>query len=385
MKSIRQDPTDLEFQADPYPFYERCRALGDIVYWDDYALPVAVSHAAVSGVLRDRACGRVPPQGHSPWPAHLEAFGQIETHSLLEMEPPRHTQLRRLVNQAFVPSRVRGMRPRIAAIAEDLASGFPEEPLDLLSSFATPLPVAVITELLGVPRAQAPDLLEWSHAMVAMYQAGRTSAVEDAAEKATRAFISFLEDALARIPPEDTLLGLLLQSQSEDAQLSRAELISTAILLLNAGHEATVHAIGNGMNAMLAHTHRPTGTEAEVEEVLRYDPPLHMFRRWVYRETTHGGMNLPEGMELGLLLAAANRDPKVWQDADRFCPDRKIDTNMSFGAGVHFCVGAPLARLELAVAFETLGRHGPFRAIPPARVAPIYHFRGLATLIVEKV
>jgi unspecific monooxygenase len=237
----------------------------------------------------------------------------------------------------------------------------------------------------------APDLLRWSNAMVGMYMAGRTRAMEDRAVAATEAFTAFLrayvEDRRAR--PADDLITQLIAAEMEGEKLSTDELITTCILLLNAGHEATVHTIGNGVKTLLE-TRTPLtalGTEAvegTVEEILRFDPALHMFTRWAYEEIEVMGHRFNRGDQVGLLLAAANRDPGVWDRPDHFLPARPVKPHASFGAGLHFCVGAPLARLELQVALPILFRHHPGLqlAAPPA-YADVYHFHGLAALSVR--
>ena len=384
---VAQPPTDPGFVQDPYAFYDRARGLGDLVFWEDYGLPVAVSHRAVSALLRDRRLGRAAPEGFAaPLPDHLAAFGRIEANSMLELEPPRHTRLRKLVLHAFTSRGIARLEPGIRTLCERLADALPEGPADLLPGYCAPVPVLTIARLLGVAEADAGQLLDWSHAMVAMYQAGRSRATEDAAEAATRAFTAWLAPQIAerrRGAPRDDLLSDLVRAGEDGDRLSPDELTATTILLLNAGHEATVHTLGNAIAACLTHGHRPTaGTAAAaVEEVLRFDPPLHLFTRWVYEPCTLFGHAFATGDRIGLLLAAAGRDPAVFPEPARFDPARAPGPHLAFGAGLHFCVGAPLARLELEIALETLFRRRPRLALAePPRYAPIYHFHGLDAL-----
>ena len=305
---------------------------------------------------------------------------------MLELEPPRHTRLRRLVLHAFTSRAITGMAPGIEELCHDLIDRFPSGDFDLLDHFARPLPVTVIARLLGVPETDAPELLDWSNAMVGMYQAGRTRADEEAAEAATVAFSDYLEEVIRhrRTHPSDDLISTLIAAEEEGERLSGAELITTCILLLNAGHEATVHTLGNGVKALIA-AGQPAITDRTVEEVLRHDPPLHIFTRYVYEDMEFFGRDLKRGQQVACLLAAANRDPAIWDDPAVFRPDRAIQKVTSFGAGIHFCVGAPLARLELEIGFRTLFDRCPDLSLAETpRYADIYHFHGLERLLVRR-
>ncbi|HLQ17694.1 MAG TPA: cytochrome P450, partial [Tabrizicola sp.] len=309
-------------------------------------------------------------------------------HSMLELEPPRHTRLRNLVLRAFTSRRIAGLAPDITALATELARACPSGEFDLLTAFAQPLPVRIIARLLGVPEDMAPDLLRWSNAMVGMYMAGRTRAMEDRAVAATEAFVAFLRSYIEerRARPADDLITQLIAAEMEGDKLSTDELISTCILLLNAGHEATVHTIGNGVKTLLetgtpVAALAPDAVDGTVEEILRYDPALHMFTRWAYEDIEVMGHRFQRGDQIALLLAAANRDPGVWDEPARFNPKRPQKPIATFGAGLHFCVGAPLARLELQVALPILFRHHPnLRLAAPPRYADVYHFHGLKEL-----
>jgi unspecific monooxygenase len=390
---LNQNPKDGRFVQNPYPFYERARALGPFFLWQDYDLVCTGNWAAVSAILRDRRFGReAPPELAPAIPPHLAPFYAVEAHSMLELEPPRHTRLRSLVLRAFTSRRIAALAPEIADLAEELVAAFPEGGFDLLDAFARPLPVRIIARLLGVPEEMAPDLLRWSNAMVGMYQAGRTAAMEAAAVAATEAFVAFLRGYAEerRVKPADDLITHLIAAEMEGERLTTDELIATCILLLNAGHEATVHTIGNGVKALLAHGDAPRWmapetVEATVEEMLRHDPPLHMFTRWVYDEAEISGHVFRRGDRVGLLLAAANRDPGQWEAPSRFHPGRPAKPAASFGAGLHFCVGAPLARLELQAALPVLFARCPgLRIAEPPRYADVYHFHGLERLIVRR-
>lgn len=391
MIALSQSPTETEFVQNPYPFYERARAAGPFFRWTDYNLACTGNSAALNAIFRDRRFGREPITPPVV-PPHLAPFYAVEAHSMLELEPPRHTRLRNLVLRAFTSRRIAGLAPEITQLATELAQGLPHGGFDLLTAFAQPLPVRIIARLLGVPEEMAPDLLRWSNAMVGMYMAGRTRATEDRAVAATEAFVSFLRTYVdeRRARPADDLITQLIAAESEGERLSTDELITTCILLLNAGHEATVHTIGNGVKALLETgtpltALDPPNIEATVEEILRFDPALHMFTRWAYDDIEVMGHTFHRGDQVGLLLAAANRDPGVWDDPARFNPARPPKPLSTFGAGLHFCVGAPLARLELQIALPILFQHHPGLTLaePPA-YGDVYHFHGLRALRVTR-
>ncbi len=390
MRTLSQSPRDPAFVQDPYPFYDRARAAGPLFLWEDYGYPCAAGHAEVSALLRDRRFGRELPAALKPErPAHLADFYRLDDRSMLDREPPAHTRLRGLVLRAFTSRRVAALGPEIAAIAGELIDALPPD-FDLITAFAEPLPVRVIARLLGVPEAMAPQLLAWSHAMVAMYQARRDRAVEDAANAAARDFAAFLAAHISarRSQTADDLITALIAAKEAGERLDTEELIATCVLLLNAGHEATVHAIGNGIAAILGAGLDPAqlfadadATAATVEEILRFDPPLHLFTRYALQDSEAFGHRFRQGDTVGCLLAAANRDPARFPAPARFDPTRPAGQQLSFGAGIHFCVGAPLARAELAVALPLLLARLPGLALAaPPVFADRYHFRGLIEL-----
>lgn len=392
MQTLSQSPTDPAFVQDPYPFYETARAAGPFFRWAEYDLVCTGNAAAVNAIFRDRRFGREAPPERAPViPPHLAPFYAVEAHSMLELEPPRHTRLRGLVLRAFTSRRIAGLAPEIAALSHQLIDALPEGEFDLLRHFGQRLPVIIIARLLGVPEEMSDDLLRWSNAMVGMYMAGRTRAREEAAVAATEAFVTFMRGYVdqRRAKPADDLITSLIEAEEAGERLTTDELITTCILLLNAGHEATVHTIGNGVKALLenrspASVLAPEAVEAAVEEILRFDPALHMFTRWVYEDVEVMGHHFARGDQVALLLGAANRDPGVWEEAGRFDPTRPIKPHASFGAGLHFCVGAPLARLELQIALPILFNRLPgLRLAAPPRYKDVYHFHGLDRLLVN--
>ena len=390
---LSQSATDPAFVQNPYPFYTRARDQGDFIFWEDYGLVCAATHRAVNAVLKDRRMGRTPPPDRCPVVTpQTQAFYDIEAHSMLELEPPRHKRLRGLVLRAFTSRRIAGLAPEIEALAASLAAALPHgEPFDLLEAFARPLPVTIIARLLGVPESMGDQLLAWSNAMVAMYQARRTPEIEAAAGQAAEEFAGFLRGYVdeRRTRPADDLITHLIAAEEEGERLSNNELISTCILLLNAGHEATVHTIGNGVKTLLevGNADRlltPDRVAATVEEILRFDPPLHMFTRWLYEDVELFGQPLPKGTEVAALLGSAGRDSAVFAEPDRFDPAANSAAHVAFGAGIHFCVGAPLARLELQIALPALFAARPTLGIEKTPAyADVYHFHGLSDLVLR--
>ncbi|MDQ0395245.1 cytochrome P450 [Labrys monachus] len=393
--TIRLDPRDPDFVQNPYPAYRAIGEVAPLFHWQDYGCWCAASHALVFDLFRDKRLGReilhVATRAELGWPeppAHLAPFYAVDAHSMLEREPPVHTRLRTLVNRAFVTRQVERLRPRIAALAHDRIDRFEGQGrAELIGAFATPIPVILIAELLGVPAEMAPQLLDWSHRMVAMYQFSRTRESEDRAVAAARDFSAFLRDYVGRrrASPRDDLVSHLIAAEAQGDRLSEDELISTCILLLNAGHEATVHTIGNGVKAVLQSGLAPADafadTQNAVEEILRFDPPLHMFRRYALEDIALGPVTIRRGEEIGLLLGAANRDPQRFEEPDAFRPERERPPHVSFGGGIHFCVGAPLARLELEVALPILFERLPaLRLDGEALYGDTYHFHGLTAL-----
>ncbi len=381
-----QPPTDPGFVQDPYPFYDRIRPLAPLVWWDEYDMPVSARHDVVAGLLRDRRFGRENPLGLDI-PDHLAPFYAVEAHSMLELEPPRHTRLRGLVLRAFTSRRIAALEPEIITLCHNLIDGFPDGEFDLISTYANKLPVIIIARLLGVPENMSDQLLQWSNAMVGMYQAGRTPQMEHAAVKATRAFSAFLRGYIEdrRDTPRDDLITHLIAAEEDGETLSSDELITTCILLLNAGHEATVHTLGNAARTCLTHGFVPSADPRFVEEALRHDPPLHMFTRFAMEDVTLHGHSFKKGDQVGLLLAAANRDPDIYPAPGQFDQIRKAKAHTSFGGGIHFCVGAPLARMEIANALPILFDRCPDLALAqPAHYADIYHFHGLERLVVTR-
>lgn len=390
-RSVDLDPRQPQFYQNPYPAYRAIRGKLPVFKWQQYGYWCFARHEDVNALLRDRRFGRqilhVASREELGWPetpSHLKAFYAFEQHSLLELEPPVHTRLRSLVTRSFLSRQVERLRPAMVSLCNGLIDEFETKgEADLLAEFATPIPVIVICDLLGVPSEMVQQLLLWSHDMVAMYQARRDRAVDDAAVAATIAFSDFMRGYIKerRKSPREDLLSELIHAEEQGNKLSEDELVTTAILLLNAGHEATVHAIGNGVKALLELGIRDNISGGHIEELLRYDAPLHLFTRYALEDLDYAGIRFRKGEEVGLLLGAANRDPARFAEPDRFDPARDPNPHVSFGAGIHFCIGAPLARLELQVALPLLFHRLPKLALAePPRYRDTYHFHGLERL-----
>jgi unspecific monooxygenase len=354
MPTTRIDLTSPEVVADPYPHFAEERRRHPVAWHEPTQTYLTFDHAAAGAVLRDRRLGRVWKDREPA--AYLEPFNLLHRNQMMENEPPEHTRLRRLVSRAFNRGHVERLRPRVRQLAAGLLDGVERSGFDVIGEYAEPLPVLVIAELLGVPTVHAPQLRDWSQAIVRMYEVAPSPAVVDAAVHAATEFAAMVRELAqerARAPRDD-LVSDLVAAQEGESGLSEDEVVASAVLLLNAGHEASVNVFGNGLVAMLRHGVRPTPDQVGtcVEEMLRYDSALQLFERTATQRVQVGGVTVEPGQKIAALLGAANRDPAVFPDADAFRADRDPNPHLAFGAGVHFCLGAPLARMELV---ESLG------------------------------
>jgi cytochrome P450 len=344
------DLTDHDVVADPYPHFARERDEHPVAWHEPSRRYLTFSHATVGAVQRDRRLGRLwvdkEPAGH------LEPFNLLHRNQMMENEPPEHTRLRRPVASAFARGHVERLRPRVREIAASLLDEVDPAGFDVVGGYAEPLPVLVIADLLGVPRSHAHDLRRWSQAIVRMYEVAPSSAVVDAAVSAATDFAALVRELVAArrtTPAEDLITDLVATELTED------EVVAAVVLLLNAGHEASVNVFGNGLTAMLRRGLRPGADVARtVEEMLRFDSALQLFERTATKDVQVGDVVVEEGQRIAALLGAANRDPAVFDHPDEFDVDRAPNNHLAFGVGVHFCLGAPLARMELAESVTAL-------------------------------
>src|SRR5690349_2548934 len=351
-------------------------------------MPVAVSHAACSEVLRGRSLGRIWADAQPA--ADFPAFNLLHRNSLLEREGEPHDRLRTLVAGAFNRGHTARLEPGVRALAHrlvaDLAAGIHDGgSAEIMAGVAHVLPVEVIAELLGLPTALRPLLRGWSTAIVAMYEPDPGEERRGRAEAASRAFVDALRDLAGyrRTHPGDDLVSDLVAADPDDD-----EVVGTAALLLMAGHEATVNVIGNGVVALLTHPAQWRRLRADpglgataVEELIRYDPPLQLFERTAVRDTAVAGHAVPAGTKVAALLGAAAHDPQVFPRPDELDVDRRPNPHLGFGAGVHYCLGAPLARLEVAAVLDALRDRLPGMTLAePPRRRPDFVMRGLREL-----
>lgn len=361
MRSTSLDLGSAEVVADPYPFFAEERRQSAIAWHEPSSAYLTFDHATASAALRDRSLGRVWSDREPR--DRLEPFNLLHRNQMMENEPPVHTRLRRLVVGAFNRGHVERLRPRVREIADRLLTEVDPAGFDVVGEYAEPLPVLVIAELLGVPTELAPRLRAWSQAIVAMYEPSPSSAVQDAAVAAAGEFAEVVRDLAGRraLEPAGDLVSDLVAAQHQGARLTEDEVVASAVLLLNAGHEASVNVFGNGLVALLGQADRPTAEQVPgcIEEMLRFDSALQLFERTATSPVTLGGVDLEPGQKVAVLLGAANRDPSVFEDPDVFDVRRDPNPHLAFGAGLHFCVGAPLARMELVESLGLLLRRVP--------------------------
>ncbi|MGQ4328941.1 cytochrome P450 [Streptomyces hayashii] len=395
------DPWDPAFVSDPYPAYAELRERGRVIYFEPTRQWLVPRHADVSALLRDRRLGRTYQHrfthedfGRTAPPAEQEPFHTLNDHGMLDLEPPDHTRIRRLVSKAFTPRTVERLKPYVRRLAGELVDRLVREGGgDLLRDVAEPLPVAVIAEMLGIPEADRAPLRPWSADICGMYELNPS---QESATKAVRASVEFsdyLRDLIAerRKEPGDDLMSGLIAAHDEGDRLTEQELISTAVLLLNAGHEATVNATVNGWWTLFRHPEQLAALRSDhslvpsaVEELMRYDTPLQLFERWVLDDIEIDGTVVPRGAEIAMLFGSANHDPAVFEAPERLDLARADNPHISFSAGIHYCIGAPLARIELAASMTALLERAPTLALAAEpRRKPNFVIRGLEGLSVS--
>lgn len=402
-------PLSPEFQANPYPYYAMLRMGAPIFYWADWNMWICTRYDDCTALLRDNHLGQEILRHMTAEELGWKNTAEIEDKQRLRMrmqrrwilfkDQPDHTRLRTLVHKAFTPRMIEHLRGHIETITTDLIDALAEKgEFDLIEDFALPLPVTVIAEMLGVPIEDQPMFKGWSDHLAGTLDLTDDARVFDRAADATVEFYAYFKELAQkrRIDPQEDLLSALVQAEEDGDKLDEDELIATCILLLIAGHETTVNLIGNGVNALLdfpdqyALLHNVLDTERDAliksatEEFLRYDSPAQLSRRWVLDDFEYNGLTFKQGQQVALAFGAANRDPERFENPDALDIQRENNKHMAFGAGIHFCLGAPLARMEGQIAFDHLTRRFETieRAGDPIR-RPAYVLRGFSSLPVR--
>ncbi|CAB4748000.1 MAG: cytochrome P450 [Actinobacteria bacterium] len=366
------DFNDPAFIADPYAGLKKLRSFGKPVWHEGLGIFLAVCHGNANDVFRNKSLGRIfiDKKPEFEW----ETFNWLHSDSILDSEPPKHTRLRALVAKAFNRNKIEGMRPAIERITTELLDAIDVkvrsgENFDLIADYAEPLPVKIIADLLGFPESEEHLLRPWSQAIVKMYEVNPTLVYQSEAKKAAGEFADYVR-ALAeerKKNPGSDLISDLAMVEENGEKLNMHELVATAVLLLNAGHEASVNAFGNGMVEALRRPDQsallrndPRGlTETALEEFMRFDAPLQLFERTATKDTELGGVKISEGQKIAALIGSANRDSSIFENADEMDLTRDPNPHIGFGAGIHFCLGAPLARLEMGVSLPALWEKYP--------------------------
>jgi cytochrome P450 len=390
------EPADPAFIADPYPRLNELREAAPVHYDERLDRFLVTRHADVRACLRDRRLGRnfrhVGTEEEfkaEPLDPRWQDFWDVERWSLLFVEPPDHTRIRKLVAAAFTPRAVEAMRAPAETLANELLDAcLARDSFDLLYDFAQPYSITLICRLLGVPIDRHRDLLDWSHRHVKMYEFDTTDEQARSATLAAREFRAYVLELIEerRRSPRYDMVSALVDARVDGGKLSDDEIVSTVVVLLNAGHEATVNTLGNGVRALLerpAEWNRLVSGEvaaaAAVEELIRFDPPLQLFERWVLEDGVEvAGTPIARGEVISMLFGSANRDPLVFDDPDRLDVGRANATeHIGFGGGIHVCIGAPLARIELEASLRTLVQRAPALELvtEPVRV-PAFVIRG---------
>jgi cytochrome P450 len=365
---------DKDFIIDPYPQLAQLRAVGKPIWHEETQMFLAGKYDDANATLRNKSLGRIfkAKEPESEW----STFNWLHADSILDSEPPKHTRLRALVSKAFNKNVIEGQREIIERIVSELIDDIKAKGgnFDLIADFAEPLPVKVIVALIGFPESDEYLLRPWSQAIVKMYEVNPSVEVQANAKKAAGEFAAYVQKLAdeRKAEPGNDLITDLVRVEEQGEKLNAQELIATCVLLLNAGHEASVNGFGNGAVALLE---RPDQFEllrnnpdqlaaTAVEEFLRFDAPLHLFERTATADTEVGGVEIKKGQKIASLLGSANRDENHFANADQMDITRDPNPHIGFGAGIHFCLGGPLARLEMSIALPKL-----IKAFPNMKIA----------------
>lgn len=391
------DFNDPAFVADPYSGLSELRSFGKPVWHEGLNMFLAAVHGDANDVFRNKSLGRIfiDKKPEFEW----ETFNWLHSDSILDSEPPKHTRLRALVAKAFNRQKIEGMRPAIERITTQLLEHIDIKvksgvSFDLIADYAEPLPVRIIADLLGFPESEEHLLRPWSQAIVKMYEVNPTQQYQLEAQAAAGEFAAYVRDLAEhrkKNPGTDLITDLAMVEENGE-KLNSHELVATCVLLLNAGHEASVNAFGNGMVAVLKRPDQvrllrenPRAiTETALEEFMRFDAPLQLFERTATKDTQLGGVDIAEGQKIAALIGAANRDGGVFTDADEMDLTRDPNPHIGFGAGIHFCLGAPLARLEMGVSLPALWEKYPTMQLASEPIRrPTFVLRGYESVSIS--
>jgi cytochrome P450 len=360
------------FVADPYEQLKELREFGKPVWHEGMQIFLAARHSDANDVFRNKSLGRIFTDKSPAF--EWETFNWLHSDSILDSEPPKHTRLRSLVAKAFNRNKIEGMRPAVERITQQLLDAIDEkvksgESFDLIADYAEPLPVKIIADLLGFPESEEHLLRPWSQSIVKMYEVNPSQQYQIAAKKAAGEFAEYVRNLAEhrKTNPGQDLITDLAMVEENGEKLNSHELVATCVLLLNAGHEASVNAFGNGMvaalerpdQAELLRKNSRAITDTALEEFMRFDAPLHLFERTATVDTELGGVKIEKGQKIAALIGSANRDSSVFERADEMDLTRDPNPHIGFGAGIHFCLGAPLARLEMSVSLPALWEKYP--------------------------
>ena len=385
---------DKDFLVNPYPHLAKLRSAGKPIWHEETQMFLAAKYEDANAVLRNKSLGRIfkPREPESEW----STFNWLHADSILDSEPPKHTRLRALVSKAFNKNIIESQRETINKIVDGLIEDIKKKGgnFDLIADFAEPLPVKVIVAMLGFPEEEEYLLRPWSQAIVKMYEVNPSAEVQVAAKKAAGEFADYVQKLAdeRKVKPGNDLITDLVRVEEQGEKLNAHELVATCVLLLNAGHEASVNGFGNGMVALLEREAQyallranPDGLAATaVEEFLRFDAPLHLFERTATADTEIGGVEIKKGEKIASLLGSANRDENHFANADQMDITRDPNPHIGFGAGIHFCLGGPLARLEMGIALPKLVKAFPNMQIASDPVRrPTFVLRGYESVAIS--
>ena len=385
------------FVANPYEQLKALREIGKPVWHEGMQIFLAARHSDANDVFRNKSLGRIFTDKSPEF--EWETFNWLHSDSILDSEPPKHTRLRSLVAKAFNRNKIEGMRPAVERITQQLLDAIDEkvksgESFDLIADYAEPLPVKIIADLLGFPESEEHLLRPWSQSIVKMYEVNPSEQYQIEAKKAAGEFAEYVRNLAEhrKTNPGQDLITDLAMVEENGEKLNSHELVATCVLLLNAGHEASVNAFGNGMvaalerpdQAELLRKNSRAITDTALEEFMRFDAPLHLFERTATVDTELGGVKIERGQKIAALIGSANRDSAVFERADEMDLTRDPNPHIGFGAGIHFCLGAPLARLEMSVSLPALWEKYPNMQLAGTPVRrPTFVLRGYESVSIS--